>query len=122
LKHASAATAIAVRDVSLPYLLSLPIPARAQEKRAHVRTHPYYDDGPARRQANSIARSRFCLAKFLVQRDCRKSTANGDKFFFFKDETLFFRPKARSAAARRPMSAPTGSLRESVVIAAAIDR
>src|SRR5262249_31268040 len=55
LEHASAATAIAVRDVSLPYLLSLPIPARAQEKRAYVRTHPYYDDAPARRQANSCS-------------------------------------------------------------------
>jgi hypothetical protein len=86
LEHASSATAIAVRDVSLPYLLyvSYPSPRRKNEPRndpTRERTHATTMLLHAVKQTPSSARI-FALRKFLVQRDCGKSAANGNKISF----------------------------------------
>jgi hypothetical protein len=73
LEHASSATALAVQDVSLPYLLSYPSPAPPAGKTdPRVSARLYYADDPASRQANSAACRLFCFAKILVQRELRK--------------------------------------------------
>ena len=68
----------------------LPIPARAQEKQTHVRTRSYYDDAPARRQANSISCSHFCFAKiFGAARLQKNRSQTATKFLFEKAKCCF---------------------------------
>jgi hypothetical protein len=89
---ASIATAIAVRERHCVICFTLPIQASAQEiriqkrsqKRSHVRTTML----PHAVKKTSRLVCVFALRKFLAQRDCRKSAADGDNNFFFRKQNV----------------------------------